>query len=68
MRQGDMRPMKDNPSAMTELKSLLARRESLYAQADLIIKTSTRSPAAIVAEIARATTTTVRSPRLPQMV
>jgi XRE family aerobic/anaerobic benzoate catabolism transcriptional regulator len=54
MRQGDMRPMKGNPSAMTELKSLLARREPLYAQADLTIKTSNRTPASIAAEIAKA--------------
>jgi XRE family aerobic/anaerobic benzoate catabolism transcriptional regulator len=54
LRQGDTRPMKDNPSAMTELKALLARREPLYAQADLTIKTSDKSPAAIVTQIAKA--------------
>ena len=51
LRQGDTRPMKDNPSAMTELKALLARREPLYAQADLTIKTSDHSPSAVVTQI-----------------
>ena len=54
LRQGDTRPMKDNPSAMTELKTLLQRRESLYAQAALTIKTSTHSPSAIVTQIIQA--------------
>jgi XRE family aerobic/anaerobic benzoate catabolism transcriptional regulator len=40
LRQGDTRPMKNNPSAMTELRSLLAAREPLYGQADHIIDTS----------------------------
>jgi len=54
MRQGDMRPMKDNPSAMAELKVLLDRREPLYAQADLTIKTSDKSPTAVVNQIIKA--------------
>jgi XRE family aerobic/anaerobic benzoate catabolism transcriptional regulator len=40
LRQGDTRPMKNNPSAMTELRALLAAREPLYGQADHIIDTS----------------------------
>jgi XRE family transcriptional regulator, aerobic/anaerobic benzoate catabolism transcriptional regulator len=40
LKQGDTRPMKNNPSAMTELRALLALREPLYAQADHIINTS----------------------------
>ena len=51
LRQGDTRPMKDNPSAMVELKSLLFRREPLYSQSDLVVKTSKESPANIVAKI-----------------
>src|SRR5215475_12105077 len=51
LRQGDTRPMKDNPSAMAELKSLLSRRESLYAQADLVVKTSNETPQNIVSTI-----------------
>ncbi len=51
LRQGDTRPMKDNPSAMTELKALRRRRESLYAQAELTIKTSAHAPSAVVTQI-----------------
>ncbi|MBZ5535646.1 MAG: helix-turn-helix domain-containing protein [Acidobacteriia bacterium] len=40
LKQGDTRPMKNNPSAMTELRALLAAREPLYGQADHIIDTS----------------------------
>lgn len=50
-RQGDTRPMKDNPSAMTELKGLLQQREPLYAQAELTIKTSAHAPSAVVTKI-----------------
>ena len=51
LRQGDTRPMKDNPSAMNELKNLLLRREPLYSEAEIIIKTSDNSPAEIVNQI-----------------
>ncbi len=54
LKQGDLRPMKDNPSAMSELKALLARREHLYAEANLKVRTSNKTPAEIVALIARA--------------
>ena len=40
LKQGDTRPMKNNPSAMTELRALLAAREPLYGQADHMIDTS----------------------------
>jgi XRE family transcriptional regulator, aerobic/anaerobic benzoate catabolism transcriptional regulator len=40
--QGDMRPMADNPEAMSELKQILAEREPLYRQADLTLDTSAR--------------------------
>ncbi|MDD5542373.1 MAG: shikimate kinase [Acidobacteriia bacterium] len=43
LKQGDTRPMKDNPAAMTELRQLLARREPLYAEADFTIDTSKRT-------------------------
>jgi XRE family aerobic/anaerobic benzoate catabolism transcriptional regulator len=43
-RQGDLRPMQGRPSAMDELKALLARREVLYAQSRLKI-TTTDAPA-----------------------
>lgn len=54
LKQGDLRPMKDNPSAMTELKALLARREHLYAEANLKVRTSRKTPAEIVALINKA--------------
>jgi len=53
-RQGDTRPMKGSPSAMAELKSLLARREPLYAQAALTMRTTGQSPATVAARILRA--------------
>jgi XRE family aerobic/anaerobic benzoate catabolism transcriptional regulator len=53
-RQGDTRPMQNRSSAMAELKALLARREPLYAEAKLTIRTTNKSPALIVRQIARA--------------
>src|SRR5258708_38140394 len=53
LRQGDTRPMKDNPSAMAELKSLLSRREPLYSQSDLALKTSGEAPTDIASKIAQ---------------
>jgi XRE family aerobic/anaerobic benzoate catabolism transcriptional regulator len=40
VRQGDRRPMADHPQAMADLRSLLARREPLYALADHTVDTS----------------------------
>jgi XRE family aerobic/anaerobic benzoate catabolism transcriptional regulator len=37
--QGDRRPMSGNPQAMQELRALLAAREPLYAQAELVVET-----------------------------
>jgi XRE family transcriptional regulator, aerobic/anaerobic benzoate catabolism transcriptional regulator len=51
LKQGDLRPMKDNPSAMNELKGLLARREPLYSKAEAAINTSDHSPAEVVDQI-----------------
>jgi XRE family aerobic/anaerobic benzoate catabolism transcriptional regulator len=53
-RQGDLRPMQGRPSAMDELKALLARREPLYAESDFKIKTTDQSPAAVIAQIVNA--------------
>ena len=41
--QGDGRPMKDRPKAMSELKALLKTRKPLYAQASLVVDTSKMS-------------------------
>lgn len=38
--QGDLRPMKNRPAAMVELRTLLATREPHYAEADLVVDTS----------------------------
>src|SRR5438477_12764319 len=39
-RQGDMRPMADDRSAMAELRSILKSREPLYARASAVVDTS----------------------------
>lgn len=52
-RQGDMRPMLGRPKAMTELKALLQRREPLYAESRLMIKTTGQSPSEVVKQIVR---------------
>ena len=41
--QGDRRPMADSPDALAELRSMLAARERLYAQAHVTIDTHRRS-------------------------
>lgn len=41
MAQGDLRPMKNRPSAMAELRALLEIRGPLYAEAELHLHTST---------------------------
>jgi XRE family aerobic/anaerobic benzoate catabolism transcriptional regulator len=53
-RQGDLRPMQGRPSAMDELRALLARREPLYAESRLTIRTTNKTPAAVVSVIAKA--------------
>lgn len=53
-RQGDTRPMQNRSSAMAELKTLLARREPLYAEAQLTVRTTNKPPGTIVRQIAKA--------------
>jgi XRE family aerobic/anaerobic benzoate catabolism transcriptional regulator len=50
--QGDVRPMKDRPRAMTELRVLLRERTALYSQADVVIDTSSMSLAEATNSIA----------------
>ncbi|MCI0388531.1 MAG: helix-turn-helix domain-containing protein [Acidobacteria bacterium] len=52
-RQGDTRPMLGRPKAMAELKALLQRREPLYAESRLVIKTTGLSPSNVVKQIAK---------------
>lgn len=53
-RQGDRRPMTNNPQAMADLRALLAAREPLYASADHTIETSGVTVNSIVARIDQA--------------
>jgi XRE family aerobic/anaerobic benzoate catabolism transcriptional regulator len=53
MAQGDRRPMADNPGAMAELRTMLAARESRYAQAHIIVDTQSRGPEAVAEAISR---------------
>ncbi|MDQ3068522.1 MAG: helix-turn-helix domain-containing protein [Acidobacteriota bacterium] len=41
--QGDRRPMEDQPQAMDALRALHARREALYARAEVVVDTSGES-------------------------
>jgi XRE family aerobic/anaerobic benzoate catabolism transcriptional regulator len=52
--QGDLRPMKNRPSAMAELRALLAAREPRYGEAELVVDTSALGVAGSVAAIAAA--------------
>lgn len=42
--QGDVRPMRNSPTAMDELKAMLKSREPLYSQAEITVDTSKHSP------------------------
>jgi XRE family aerobic/anaerobic benzoate catabolism transcriptional regulator len=53
LRQGDRRPMADNPRAMSELRELVAVREPLYAGASHSVITSGRSIDAVVSLVER---------------
>jgi len=63
-RQGDTRPMQGRPSAMDELRALLARREPLYAESHLVVRTTHQSPGQVVTQIAKAAATRIGSKRL----
>ena len=41
--QGDRRPVRDDPAAMTSLRNILSSRESQYAKADVTLDTSKKS-------------------------
>jgi XRE family transcriptional regulator, aerobic/anaerobic benzoate catabolism transcriptional regulator len=49
--QGDTRPMADNEQAFLDLRRILAEREPLYRQADVVVETSGRSPMDVVDEV-----------------
>ncbi|MBL8727422.1 MAG: helix-turn-helix domain-containing protein [Planctomycetes bacterium] len=43
IQQGDLRPMADNEQAFADLRRILAEREALYRQADVVVDTSTHT-------------------------
>ena len=53
VRQGDRRPMRDNPDAMVELRALLERREALYARAHYTVETSKQSAVQVANAVLR---------------
>jgi XRE family aerobic/anaerobic benzoate catabolism transcriptional regulator len=53
--QGDVRPMKNRPRAMNELRQLLAARAPLYAEADAVVETSRRDASEVVDHVLAAT-------------
>lgn len=54
IKQGDARPMGQNPHAFAELKALLAARETLYANAHHVVDTSGKSIDEVVRVVAEA--------------
>lgn len=46
--QGDVRPMRDRPRAMNELRQLLGARTPLYEEAKVVVDTSKKKPTAVV--------------------
>ncbi|HME90184.1 MAG TPA: shikimate kinase [Myxococcaceae bacterium] len=53
VKQGDLRPIENQPHAMAELRRRLREREPLYSRAELTCSTSGRSVASVVSELAR---------------
>ncbi|HTE53617.1 MAG TPA: shikimate kinase [Kofleriaceae bacterium] len=51
IRQGDRRPMGENPHAFAQLRALMSARESLYAAAHHVVETSGRSLDQVVAAV-----------------
>jgi XRE family aerobic/anaerobic benzoate catabolism transcriptional regulator len=58
--QGDLRPMAGNREAMDDLRRILANREPLYAQTDLMIDSEGRTVAQTYAELRQALVSAVR--------
>lgn len=54
MRQGDRRPMDQHPQAREALRQLVARREPLYARADITVDTATLTVPQAVERLERA--------------
>lgn len=54
--QGDTRPMADNEQAFADLRRILAQRDGLYRQAEMVVDTSKHSLAHVVDTLAKALT------------
>jgi XRE family aerobic/anaerobic benzoate catabolism transcriptional regulator len=52
--QGDTRPMADNEQAFADLRRILADREPLYRQAEIVVDTSSQPVAGVVDAIVAA--------------
>jgi XRE family aerobic/anaerobic benzoate catabolism transcriptional regulator len=63
MRKAGETRLTANPNVLTDLKALLARREPLYAESQLTIKTTGKTPAEIVSLITKAVSPTHAKPR-----
>ena len=57
MRKAGETRLTQRPTVMTDMKALLARREPLYAESRLTIKTTGKKPTEIVSLITKALTT-----------
>ncbi|HKX26148.1 MAG TPA: shikimate kinase [Blastocatellia bacterium] len=55
-RQGDLRSIQGRPTLMDEMKALLARRAPFYAEAQLALDTTGKTPDKVVGEILKALT------------
>jgi XRE family aerobic/anaerobic benzoate catabolism transcriptional regulator len=55
-KQGDTRAIQGRPAAMSELKALLARREPLYAESQMTIRTTNKSPTKVIEQILKRAT------------
>jgi XRE family aerobic/anaerobic benzoate catabolism transcriptional regulator len=60
-RQGDLRPMADDRSAMTELRTILLSREPLYARASAVVDTAGLSVDAAAARLIEAVAPVLQS-------
>jgi XRE family aerobic/anaerobic benzoate catabolism transcriptional regulator len=60
-RQGDLRPMADDRSAMAELRNILVSREPLYARASAVVDTAGLSVDAAAARLSDAVAPVLRS-------
>ena len=51
--QGDLRPMRENPNAFSQLEALVESRNPLYARADVAVDTTLKTVDAVVDAVAQ---------------